>query len=286
MENHEKKKDQLHWFVRLFTLGDRFDIKDFYDRLKKSTVEFIILVFGVTVSFGIEQQGGESDNRADAIENLENLREEVDKMIAYTDDYIEENKWVSEMYRKQYDRWELDNDSIFIDFQEDEDEPDGKYYFPPMAYYTNRNPFEPPRVNFDAIKLDGTFRLLPKEVGLEMTTIYDGTELKYLIENTTKIEERYVIQFVDRVGNKWVYELDEVNLYDNNFWIKNRKYIQNDKLLHYNLFKRLELWEDQVAFQLEDYKNALVKSTKMLDSVLAVRESEFEFIWWVLNPKD
>lgn len=286
MENHEKKKDQLHWFVRLFTLGDRFDIKDFYDRLKKSTVEFIILVFGVTVSFGIEQQGGESDNRADAIENLENLREEVDKMIAYTDDYIEENKWVSEMYRKQYDRWELDNDSIFIDFQEDEDEPDGKYYFPPMAYYTNRNPFEPPRVNFDAIKLDGTFRLLPKEVGLEMTTIYDGTELKYLIENTTKIEERYVIQFVDRVGNKWVYDLDQVNLYDNNFWIKNRKYIQNDKLLHYNLFKRLELWEDQVAFQLADYKNALVKSTKMLDSVLAVRESEFEFIWWVLNPKD
>jgi len=286
MEKHEKKKDQLHWFVRLFTLGDRFDIKDFYDRLKKSTVEFIILVFGVTVSFGIEQQGGESDNRADAIENLENLREEVDKMIAYTDDYIEENKWVSEMYRKQYDRWELDNDSIFIDFQEDEDEPDGKYYFPPMAYYTNRNPFEPPRVNFDAIKLDGTFRLLPKEVGLEMTTIYDGTELKYLIENTTKIEERYVIQFVDRVGNKWVYDLDQVNLYDNNFWIKNRKYIQNDKLLHYNLFKRLELWEDQVAFQLEDYKNALVKSTKMLDSVLAVRESEFEFIWWVLNPKD
>lgn len=286
MENHEKKKDQLHWFVRLFTLGDRFDIKDFYDRLKKSTVEFIILVFGVTVSFGIEQQGGESDNRADAIENLENLREEVDKMIAYTDEYIEENKWVSEMYRKQYDRWELDNDSIFIDFQEDEDEPDGKYYFPPMAYYTNRNPFEPPRVNFDAIKLDGTFRLLPKEVGLEMTTIYDGTELKYLIENTTKIEERYVIQFVDRVGNKWVYDLDQVNLLDNNFWIKNRKYIQNDKLLHYNLFKRLELWEDQVAFQLEDYKNALVKSTKMLDSVLAVRESEFEFIWWVLNPKD
>ena len=286
MEKHEKEKDQLHWFVRLFTLGDRFDIKDFYDRLKKSAVEFIILVFGVTVSFGIEQQGGESDNRADAIENLENLREEVDKMIAYTDEYIEENKWVSAMYRKQYERWELDNDSIFIDFQEDEDEPDGKYYFPPMAYYTNRNPFEPPRVNFDGIKLDGTFRLLPKEVGLEMTTIYDGTELKYLIENTTKIEERYVIQFVDRVGNKWVYELDEVNLYDNNFWIKNRKYIQNDKLLHYNLFKRLELWEDQVAFQLEDYKNALVKSTKMLDSVLAVRDSEFEFIWWVLNPKD
>ena len=49
--------------------------------IKKSIVEFIILVFGVTVSFGIEQQGGESENRSDGIENLVNLREEVDEMI-------------------------------------------------------------------------------------------------------------------------------------------------------------------------------------------------------------
>ena len=77
------EKENLNWFLRLITLGDRFDIKDFWDRVKKSIVEFIILVFGVTVSFGIEQQGGESDNRNDGIENLNNLREEIDKMIIY-----------------------------------------------------------------------------------------------------------------------------------------------------------------------------------------------------------
>ncbi|MGC6402777.1 MAG: hypothetical protein ACON4A_04945 [Flavobacteriaceae bacterium] len=281
-----KEQKELNWFIRLFTLGDRFDIKDFYDRLKKSTVEFIVLVFGVTVSFGIEQQGGESDNRADGIENLQNLREEVDKMIGYTDMYIEENQWVSTMYRKQYERWEEDNDSIFIDYQEDEEEPDGKYYFPPMGYYTNRNPFSPERVQFDAIKLDGTFRLLPKKVGLKMTDIYDGTELKYLIENTSVIEKKYVDQFNDRVGTKWVYDLDHVDLLNNEFWVKNRKYIQNDKLLKYNLFNRLDLWQEQIAPQLQQYREELVQSTKMLDSVIKVRESEFEFIWWVLNPKD
>lgn len=289
MENQgedPKEQKELNWFIRLFTLGDRFDIKDFYDRLKKSTVEFIVLVFGVTVSFGIEQQGGESDNRADGIENLQNLREEVDKMIGYTDTYIEENQWVSTMYRKQYERWEEDNDSIFIDYQEDEEEPDGKYYFPPMAYYTNRNPFSPERVQFDAIKLDGTFRLLPKKVGLKMTDIYDGTELKYLIENTSVIEKKYVDQFNDRVGTKWVYDLENVDLLSTEFWIKNRKYIQNDKLLKYNLFNRLDLWEEQIAYQLQEYREDLVLSTKMLDSVIAVRESEYEFIWWVLNPKD
>ena len=111
-----KKRDELNWFIRLFTLGDRFDIRDFWDRTKKSGVDFIILIFGVTVSFGIEQQGGESDNREDAIENLHNLREEIGKIIDYTDFYIEQIDWVSNMYLNQYQKWEQDNDSIFLYF--------------------------------------------------------------------------------------------------------------------------------------------------------------------------
>ena len=280
------EREKLNWFLRLITLGDRFDIKDFWDRVKKSIVEFIILVFGVTVSFGIEQQGGESDNRHDGIENLLNLREEVEKIIEYTDAYIEQVDWVSELYQKQYNRWEQDNDSVFIDFQLDEEEPDGKYYFAPMGMYVQRDPFDPPRVNFDAIKLDGTFRLMPKEVGLKMTEIYDGTELRYLIENTGKNEERYVNQFIDQIANKWVYDLPWVDVDYNEFWIENRKYIQNDKFIKYNLYKRLDLWQYSVKEQLQAYKSSLLESTKLLDSVIAVRDSEFEFIWWVLNPKD
>ena len=62
--------------------------------------------------------------------------------------------------------------------------------------------------------------------------------------------------------------------------------IQNDKFMKYNLFKRLDLWQWSVKDQLQEYRNSLTESTKMLDSVIAVRDSEFEFIWWVLNPKD
>ncbi len=276
----------LHWFVRLFTLGERFDIQDFWDRLKKSVVQFILLVFGVTVSFGIEQQGGNSDDREDAIENLTNLRQEVDSLLVYTNTYIEQIDWVSEMYLKQYVRWEDNNDSIFIDFIEDQEEPNGKYYFPPMGRYNQRDPFDPPRVSFDAIKLDGTFRLLPKAVGLQMTKIYDGSELKYLIENTGKVEERLVTQYIDRIASKWVYDLPWVDIDDPAFWIKNRKYVQQDKFVKYNLFKRVELWEYSIKDQLVDYKTSLEESIKLLDSVLAVRDSEIEFIWWVINPKD
>jgi hypothetical protein len=285
MDNNKDKKP-LHWFVRLFTLGERFDIQDFWDRLKKSVVQFILLVFGVTVSFGIEQQGGNSDDREDAIENLTNLRQEVDSLLVYTNTYMEQIDWVSEMYLKQYVRWEDNNDSIFIDFIEDQEEPNGKYYFPPMGRYNQRDPFDPPRVSFDAIKLDGTFRLLPKAVGLQMTKIYDGSALKYLIENTGKVEERLVTQYIDRIASKWVYDLPWVDIDDPAFWIKNRKYVQQDKFVKYNLFKRVELWEYSIKDQLVDYKTSLEESIKLLDSVLAVRDSEIEFIWWVINPKD
>ena len=280
------EKENLNWFIRLITLGDRFNIKDFFDRFKKSIVEFVILVFGVTVSFGIEQQGGVSDNRSAGIESLSNLREEIDQIILYTDEYTENLNWIVNFYTKQYEKWEKEDENVFIDFMEDEEEPDGKYYFAPMSLYVNRNPFNPERVIFDAIKLDGTFRLLPKEVGLEMTKIYDGVELGYLIENTGKIEERLVNQFKDRVANKWVYDLPFVDIDAPEFWIENRTYIQNDKFMKYILYQRLDLWQYQVFDQLDNYKSKLVESTKILDSVIAVRNSEYEFIWWVLNPKD
>ena len=282
----EEKKQHGSWIIKLFTLGDKFDVNDFWDRVKKSTVEFIILVFGVTVSFGIEQQGGESDSRNDGIENLYNLREEIDKMIDYTDEYIESFEWIATLFDEQYAKWEVENDSIFLAYEIDEEMPEGKYYYPTMSLFVIRNPFNPPRVNFDAIKLDGTFRLLPKEVGLEMTKIYDGIELGYLMENTGKIEERLVNQFKNRIASKWVFDLPEVSIDDNKFWVDNRKYLQKDKYVKYLLFQRLDLYASDVAGQLGDYRAELVQSTKMLDSVIAVRESEFEFIWWVLNPKD
>ena len=270
----KEKKQSFGWFIKLFTLGDKFDINDFWDRVKKSIVEFLILVFGVTVSFGIEQQGGVSDSRNDGIENLYNLRDEIDNMIKYTDEYIESFEWAATRFDEQYAKWEVENDSIFLTYEIDEEMPEGKYYYPAMSLFVIRNPFNPPRVNFDAIKLDGTFRLLPKEVGLEMTKIYDGIELGYLMENTGKIEERLVNQFKNRIASKWVFDLPEVSIDDNKFWVDNRKYLQKDKYVKYLLFQRLDLYASDVAGQLGDYRAELVQSTKMLDSVITVRDSE------------
>jgi len=267
-------KKQLSWFMRIITLGDRFSVQDFYDRIKKGFVEFLIVFFGVLVSFGVESQGEDFGDRESNIDNLVGLRNEMQDIHSYTEDYIYENQWTIAQYKLLYDQWDDDNENVFILLDPEDEEP-----YSPLSFYNNYNPFNPPRVVYESIKLDGTFRFLGSKVGRFVNDTYDGTDLKYLILNTDREEKVYVDQFEARVANKWIYELEQVDLYEVDFWIKNRKYIQSDRFLRYNLFKRLVLW-GQIAEQLEEYDGALQNNIRRLDSVVKVKEDQFTFIYW------
>ena len=267
-------KRKLNWFLRIITLGDRFSYQDFYDRIKKGFVEFLIVFFGVLVSFSVENQGEEFGDRESNIDNLVNLRDEMNDIKNYTQEYIEENSWVRKTFQQLYDSWEIKNDSVYVWI----DEYDGLPWSP-LSIYSNYNPFNPPRVVYEAIKLDGTFRFLGSEIGRVVNNIYDGTDLKYLMLNTDREEQFYVDQFEDRIATKWIFDLDFIDLYEMNFFVENRKYIQKDKYLKYNLFKRLNLWT-QVSEQLVDYDVTLTKSIRKLDSVIKVKDDEITIIWW------
>ena len=274
MAEKKKNRSELNWFVRLFTVGDRFSIRDFYDRLKKGFVEFLIVFFGVLVSFSVEQQGEDFEDRGKNVDNLMNLRDELKEMQIYTQDYIAQNEWVTEMYREQYRRWEQDNDSIFLFYEEEDD-----FYYAPMAYYTNRDPFNPPRVVYDAIKLDGTFRFLGSDIGRLVNDNYDGTFLKYLMINSDKEEKTYIEEFTHRIAHQWVFDLNKIDVEDIDFWVENRRYIQQDRFVKYNLFKRLELWL-QINEQLTTYDELLEKNIAVLDSVIQEKEDQWTLIWW------
>ena len=272
----EKGSDrkELNWFLQLFTIGDRFSVRDFYDRLKKGFVEFLIVFFGVLVSFSVEQQGENFDDRGSNIDNLSGLRDELMQMREYTQEYVAQNEWVTDMYLQQYRRWEEDNDSIFLVYEEEDD-----FYYPPMAFYTNRDPFNPPRVVYDAIKLDGTFRFLGSDIGRLVNDNYDGTDLKYLMINTDKEEKTFVDEYRSRLATQWVFDIENIEVEDNSFWVENRKYVQQDRFVKYNLFKRLELW-NQINEQLLSYDETLAENIKILDSVLLEKERQWTLIWW------
>ncbi|MGY8944363.1 MAG: hypothetical protein ACKVKK_01885, partial [Flavobacteriales bacterium] len=230
--------------------------------------------FGVLVSFGVESQGEDFGDRESNIDNLVGLRDEMQDIQTYTQDYIQENQWIKALYKALYDQWEDNNENVFIFLDQEDEEP-----YSPLSFYTNYNPFNPPRVVYESIKLDGTFRFLGSEVGRFVNDTYDGTDLKYLILNTDREEKVYVDQFEGRVANKWIYELDQIDLYEVDFWIKNRNYIQNDRFLKYNLFKRLGLW-DQISEQLVEYDQTLGDNIKKLDSVIKQKNDQFTFIYW------
>ena len=273
-EDDSIEREKLSWLLRLITLGDRFSYQDFFDRFKKGFVEFLIVFFGVLVSFSVEQQGENFGDRESNIDNLKGLRDELVDMHEYTLEYIAQNEWVTGMYQRQYDKWEQDIDSVFIDW-----EPDQEFYFAPMGYYTNRDAFNPPRVVYDAIKLDGTFRFLGSNIGRLINDNYDGTDLKYLIMNTDKEEKGFIDDFSDRLGHQWVFDLKDIDVESDQFWIENRKYIQSDKFIKYNLFKRIQLWI-QIREQLGDYDVNIQENIKVLNKVIAEKESEITIVWW------
>lgn len=275
-EKREKgvKKEKLNWFLRIITLGDRFSVQDFYDRVKKGFVEFLIVFFGVLVSFGVESQGEDFGDRQSNIDNLIALRDEIAEIQLYTKGFIEENKWIIETYNKLYTQWDEDRDSVFIFIDPSDDLP-----YSPLSFYNNYNPFNPPRVVYEAIKLDGTFRFLGSEVGRFVNNTYDGTDLKYLMLNTDREEKVYVDQFEGQVANKWIYDLKNIDFYDVDFWIKNRKYLQKEKFLKYNLFKRLLLWT-QISEQLQEYDTTLEQNIKKLDSEIQLKDDEWVFVYW------
>ena len=226
------------------------------------------------VSFSVEQQGENFGDRESNIDNLNGLRDELVDMHEYTLEYIAQNEWVTQMYQRQYDKWEQDIDSVFIDWESDQE-----FYFAPMGYYTNRDAFNPPRVVYDAIKLDGTFRFLGSDIGRLINDNYDGTDLKYLIMNTDKEEKGFIDDFSDRLGYQWVFDLKSIDVESDQFWIENRKYIQSDKFIKYNLFKRIQLWI-QIREQLGDYDANIQENIKVLNKVIEEKESEITIVWW------
>jgi hypothetical protein len=276
-------KKPKKWYVRLFTLGKKFSSQTFSDNTKKFLLNAIGLFVVVTFTFYTESVGEDFEMRNEYIEVSKTISKELDSVLSYTDEYTENLKWASDLFSEQYQRWDVNNDSIFIDFMEDDEEPDGKYYFAPMSLFGLRNAFTPPNLNYKIFK-KGTleFLLINQNISTRIIEIYEGVELSYLKENTDSVEEKLTEEYREII-KKWLEDLDYVDIQYNDFWIKNYRYIQKDKQLKNLIYKRLDLWEWQVFDQLDSYKNTLVKNKNNLDSLIKKMDNEKYFLYWKID---
>ena len=278
MAKIEKPKNLI---LRLFTLGKSFSTKTFSDNTKKFLLNGLGLFIVVTFTFYVENLGDEYETRMKYIDNVKTISAGLESIIRYSKDFKEEVVWVSEMYQKQFEKWEVNNDSIFLEYDEDED---GGYYYPPMGFFDTSNPFNPPQLGFEIFESGSQdFKLVDPYVTSKIFEINKGIDLEYLKANTNDIERKIVNQYSE-ILMKWARQnIDLSNRYDNGFWIENRKYIQKDKELKFILQKRVELWGVNIIYQLDDYINIVERDKTILDSVIRIYNQEKYFLYWRVN---
>lgn len=270
-----KIENPKSWFVKIFTLGKTFSSKTFSDNFKKYFLEFVGLFLVVTFSFYVESIGQEYEDRVRYFDLLSMINNDLHQTNNYLKEYVDLNEWVTDIYNKQYDRWEEDSDSIFIDKEDD-------FYYAPFSYYTNRDPFNPPNLSFILFE-KGTqdFLMVDPETTLQIEDIFNSVDLKYLKINTDDEEKKFIDEFI-KIVNSWSEELGDVNIEQDDFWIKNRKYIQKKRELKFNLFNRIQLFKS-VNEQLKFYSENIEKSIRHIDSVSLEYRKEKYFLYWKIN---
>jgi len=281
MAKIEKPKNLL---LRLFTLGKSFSTKTFSDNTKKFFLNGLGLFIVVTFTFYVENLGEEYETRMKYIDNVKTISAGLESVISYSNEYKEQVDWVAEMYQKQYDKWEIDSDSIFLDYMEDSEEPDGIWYYSPLAFFNNRDSFNPPHIGFEIFESGNQdFKLVDPFITSKISEINKGADLIYLKKNTNDVEEKMINQYSE-ILKKWAREnIDITKIMDNEFWIENRKYIQKDFELKYILQKRTELWQESITYQLDGYIKIVERDKKILDSVIKIYNQEKYFLYWRAN---
>jgi len=277
-------KDPKKKYLKLFTLGKKFSSKTFSDNTKKLLLNALALFVVVTFTFYVESVGDNYENRQKYLDISKKILDELYLVSDYTDTYISQTDNLLPMYKKQIDRWDNDNDSIFIDYFKNKNAPNGKYYYAPLGLFTNTKVYNPPRIEYKTFS-KGTqdFFLINPEISNRIFELYEGSDIQYLSEETAKNEEKYINQFTDRIENKWIEDLPSVDIESKEFWIKNRKYVQNDKFLKHLFKKRYDLWRYIVKDQLSYQNEIIKKEIKSLDSVIQRMNDEIYFFYWKID---
>lgn len=270
-----KIKNPKKWYIRLFTIGKIFNPKKFTDKLKKYSFEFLGFFLVVTFSFYTESKGTDFEMRNNYLDISKSLSDEMSFLLNYTQAYLDQKVWVVKIYQEQYERWEIDNDSVFLAW-----EPEQEFHFPPMTFYSNRDSFDIPKSTFELFNR-GTqdFFMVNQRLSAIIFSLFGGADLKYLISSTSEEEQKFIDGFTNHLATKWIFDLKKMDLDSNEFWIENREYIQNDRLIKYNLFKRIELWLN-VEEQIKEYIKTAQKDLNILDEKILEMEAERYFIYW------
>jgi len=277
-------KDPKNWFVKLFTLGNTFSFQDFSDNFKKYFLELTGLFLAITFTFYVESKGEDFQMKKTYIKLVEVIIKDLKEIKDYTIKYSDEIDRIALHYKKQIEKWDIKNDSVFIDFDRDDSVPGGKYFYAPLAIFSKDEHFMPPSLSFEIFKSGNQdFRMVNMDVTLKIEELMEGEDLIALKQNTNLRDVEFIKSFQELVYKKWVLDLSPFNIKDNEFWIKNRRYIQKDKQMKYLLANRQEFWENEVKGHVESYLKIVENDINYFSEVVHEFNKERYFMYWKIN---
>jgi len=279
MTSKKNKSYEVKGLKRLFTIGKAFSYRDLFDRTKKYTIEAIGIFIVISFSFYVENKGVEYETTKSYQEMLLAFKKDMLETITNLDEYNNDVSEYKELYDELLTRWEKDNDSVFISKFTDED---GTFAFPTLQFFedTFRKPFN--TRGYNVFKMGGVdFELMNNELSEKITKFYER-DIANIVENTAVYDVEEVDNYKDLVREKWIPELKNIDFSSFDFWIKNRRYFQNDYQLKWIVRARVHLYE-LILEEMDSTKEELTKTLASVDSIYTKMENDTYFIYWKIN---
>ena len=264
-------------YVKLFTLGKKFSSQTFSDNLKKFLLNGIGLFIVVTFTFYVESVGDEYEKKERYKEIVSKIPERLRKSVNYSDEYLETSEYRISELKNILEKWEIDNDSIFITTMNNE-------FYSPFTYFELIIEYAPPFIGMKMFESgDQEFKMLYPEISEEIEKLTDGEKLNHILSGINKDEKELINKYTELVYSDFSQKLDISNLNDFKFWLYNREEIQSSVKLKYLVNKRLIIIRDFLVPNVKNYKSEIIKNLKYFDSVNNSFKSEKYFLYWKIN---
>lgn len=264
-------------YVKLFTLGKKFSSQTFSDNLKKFLLNGIGLFVVVTFTFYVESVGDEYEKKERYKKIVSKIPESLRKSINYSDEYLETSEYRISELKNILEKWETDNDSIFITAMNNE-------FYSPFTYFELIIEYAPPFIGMKMFESgDQEFKMLYPEISEEIEELIDGEKLNHILSGINKDEKELINKYTELVYSDFSQKLDISNLNDFKFWLYNREEIQSSVKLKYLVNKRLIIIRDFLVPNVKNYKSEIIEKFKYFDSVNNSFKSEKYFLYWKIN---
>ena len=169
--------------------------------LARGGIEFLAVLLGITASLWIDKNQKLSDIEEERNKVYQIISNEISQIIIYTDERLEYYKIQSEKIDYLFDNWETFNSNQI----------DDPYKFTYDIWTTGTYMYSPNFSTFDALKSNGNFNLVDKEIRKIFGDLFMLMAYIKKIENNENQAREKLLTYISKNHSKIQYQYSFIN---------------------------------------------------------------------------